>query len=134
MLLYQILAYTVYGKIQKVKERSNGLYSVTNIQYYFEYIIKKCETASDNPPIKIYVIKIQNKIPFKIKTGYHLELLTPEMMKLLRSTENKITKDEKGKNVIHLEITEVVLVHCNIVNYVDYEDDSRVQYTFVPNK
>ena len=54
-------------------------------------------------------------------------------MKLLRSTKNKITKDKNGENVLHLEITEVVLVHCNIVNN-DYQQDSRVLYTFVPNK
>ena len=54
-------------------------------------------------------------------------------MKLLGSTENKTTKDKNGKNVPHLEITEVVLVHCNIVNN-DYQQDSRVLYTFVPNK
>ena len=54
-------------------------------------------------------------------------------MKLLGSTENKITKDKTGKNVPHLEITEVVLVHCGIVNH-DCEQDSRVLYTFVPNK
>ena len=53
-------------------------------------------------------------------------------MKLLGSTENKITKDKNGENVPHLEITEVVLVHCNIVNN-NYQQDSRV-YTFVPNK
>ena len=54
-------------------------------------------------------------------------------MKLLGSTENKITKDKNGENVPHLEVTEVVLVHCNIVNNV-YQQDSRVLYTFVPNK
>ena len=58
-------------------------------------------------------------------------------MKLLGSTENKITKDKNGENVqipeLHLQITEVVLVHCNIVNN-DYQQDSRVLYTFVPNK
>ena len=54
-------------------------------------------------------------------------------MKLLRSTENKIAKDKTGENVPHLEITEVVLVHCNIV-INDYQQDSRVLYTFVPNK
>ena len=54
-------------------------------------------------------------------------------MKLLGSTENKITKDKNGENELHLEITEVVLVHCNIVNN-DYQQDSRVLYTFVPNK
>ena len=54
-------------------------------------------------------------------------------MKLLGSTKNKITKDENGKNVPHLEITEVVLVHCNIVNN-DYQQDSSILYTFVLNK
>ena len=54
-------------------------------------------------------------------------------MKLLGSTENKITKDKNGENVPHLEITEVVLVHCNIVNN-DYQQDSSVLYTFVTNK
>ena len=54
-------------------------------------------------------------------------------MKLLGSTENKITKDKNGENVPHLEITEVVLVHCDIVNN-DYQQDSRVLYTFVLNK
>ena len=54
-------------------------------------------------------------------------------MKLLRSTKNKINKDKIGENVPHLEITEVLLVHCNIVNN-DYQYDSRVLYTFVPNK
>ena len=77
--------------------------------------------------------KIENRITFKIKDGYSLELLTKETMKLLGSTENKITKDKNGENVPHLEITEVVLVHCNIVNN-DYQQDSRVLYTFVPNK
>ena len=54
-------------------------------------------------------------------------------MKLLGSTKNKITKDKNGENVPHLEITEVVLVHCDIVNN-DYQQDSRVLYTFVPDK
>ena len=54
-------------------------------------------------------------------------------MKLLGSTKNKITKDKNGENVPHLEIAEVVLVHCNMVNN-DYQHDSRVPYTLVPNK
>ena len=54
-------------------------------------------------------------------------------MKLLGSTKNKITKDKNGENEPHLEITEVVLVYCNIVNN-DYQQDSWVLYTFVPNK
>ena len=81
----------------------------------------------------IYVKKIEKRIPFKINTGCYLELLTLETMKLPGSTKNKIAKDENGENVLHLKITEVVLVHCNTVNN-DYQQDSRVSYTFVPNK
>ena len=70
---------------------------------------------------------------FKIKTGHYLELLTPGTMKLLRSTEIQITKDKNGGNVPHLEVTEVVLVHCYIVSN-DYQQELRVLYAFVPNK
>ena len=83
--------------------------------------------------MQIYINKIENRVTFTIKTGYSLELLTPETMKLLGSAKNKITKDKNDENVLHLEITEVVLVHCNIVNNY-YQQDSRVLYTFVPNK
>ena len=81
----------------------------------------------------IYVNRIENRITFKIKTGYYLELLMPETLNLLRSIKSKITNDENGENVPHLEITEVVLIYCNIVNN-DYQQDSRVLYQFVPNK
>ena len=100
-------------------------YSVSDTQDYFEYILKKHETVTDNPSIKIYVNKIENRITFKIKTRYYFEFLTPETMEVLGSTKSKITKDEKGENVAHLEIIKVVLIHCNIVNY-DYQQDSRV--------
>ena len=66
--------------------------------------------------------KIENRISFKIKDWYSLELLTPETMKLLGSTTNKITENKNGENVPDLEIMEVVLVHCNIVNN-DYQKD-----------
>ena len=82
---------------------------------------------------RVYVNEIENRIAFRIKTRYYLELLIPERMKLLGSTENKITKDNNGENVPHLEITEVVLAHCNIVNN-DFQQDLRVLYIFVPNK
>ena len=77
--------------------------------------------------------KIENRITFKIKSGYYLELLTPNTMKLLGSTKSKITKNKNDENVSNLEITEVVLVHCNIVNN-NYKRNSRVLYTFFPNK
>ena len=83
--------------------------------------------------MQIYVNKIENRVTFKIKNGYSLELLTSETMKLLGSTKNKITKDKNVENMPYLEITEVVIVHCNIVNN-DYQQDSREFYTFVRNK
>ena len=111
----------------------DGSYSVSDIQDYFQYILKKHGENTDKPSIQIYVNKIENRITFKIKNGHSLELLTKETMKLLGSTKNKITKDKNGENVPHLEITEVVLVHCYMVNN-DYQHDSRVLYTFVQNK
>ena len=57
------------------------------IPNYFRYFIRKHEAATDNPPIRVFVNKIQKKVNFEIKTGYYLELLTPEMMKLLGSTK-----------------------------------------------
>ena len=86
-------------------ELSDGSYSVSDIQEDFEYIIKKHETVFDNPSIMIYVNKIEDRIMLKIKTGYYLELLTPETMKLLGSTKSKITKNKNGQNVIHFEIS-----------------------------
>ena len=105
---------------------------MSDIQDYFEYILKKHGENINNSSIKIYMNKIENRIIFKIKSGYYLELLTPETMNLLGSTKNKITKDKNGENVPHFEITEVVLIHCNIVNN-NYKQYSRVLYTFVPN-
>ena len=106
-------------------ELPDGLHSVSAIQDYFEYILKKHGENTDKPSVQIYVNKIENWVTFKIKNWYSLELSTLETMKLLGSTENKITKDKTAENVPHLEITEVVLVHCNIVNN-DYKQDSRV--------
>ena len=114
-------------------ELPNGSYSVSDIQDYFEYILKRHGEDIDNLSVQMYVNKIENRVTFKVKNGYSIELLTSETMKLLGSNENKITKDKNGENVPHLEITEVVLVHCNIVNN-DYQHDSGVLYTFVPNK
>ena len=92
----------------------DGSYSIDDIQDYFEFIMKKHVILTDNPSIKIYSNKIQNRIVFKIKNGYKLELLTPETMKLLGSTK-KVDKDKNGENVPKLEIVEVVLVYCNLV-------------------
>ena len=111
----------------------DGSYTASDIQDYFEYILKKHGVNTDKPSVQINLNKIQNRVTFKIRNGYSYELLMPETMKLLRSTENKITKNKNSDNVPHLEITEVMLVHCNIANN-DYQQDSRVLYTFVPNK
>ena len=93
-------------------ELPDGSYSISDIQDYFEYILKKhCESV-DNPPIRIYVNRIENTITFKIKSGYYLDLLTPETMKLLGTAESKIPKDKNGENVPRLEVAELVLVHC----------------------
>ena len=110
-----------------------GSYSVSYIQDYFENIFKKHGENIEKPSVQIYVKKFENWVTFKTKNGYSLELLTPGTMKLLESTENKLTKEKDGENVPDLAITEVVLVHCNIVNN-DYQQDSRVLNTFVPNK
>ena len=99
------------------------------MQDYFGYIIKKHETLTENSLIKLYVNKRENSIIFKI----YLEILTYETMNLLGSTKNKVTKNENGKNMLHLEIAQVVLVHCNLVN-IDYQQNLRDLNTFVSNK
>ena len=88
---------------------------------------------TENPPIQIYPNKIKNRIVFKIKTGYKLELLTPETMRLLGSTKKDVDSDKNSENVPKLESVEVVLVHCNLVKN-DYQHTSKVLFSFVPNK
>ena len=73
---------------------------------------------------------MENRIAFRIKTGYYLGLLTPETMKLFASTKSKITKDKNGENKWWKCL---VIIHCNIVNK-DYQQDLRILYTFVSNK
>ena len=67
----------------------DGSYSIADIQDYFEFIIKKHETLTENPPVQIYPNKIKNRIVFKVKTGYKLELLSSETINLLGSTKKK---------------------------------------------
>ena len=86
-----------------------------------------------NRSIRIYTKEAENRITLKIKTGYYLELLTPETMKLLRSTKSKKTKNKNNENAPYLEITEAILVHCNVVNN-SYQQNSRVLYTFALNE
>ena len=96
MVLYQTLAFTIYGKNIKKSYKNNkfkisapiwnvefelpdGSYSVSDIQNYFEYNVRKQERVTDNPSIMIYVNKIENRTTFKIKARYYLELLTPKI-------------------------------------------------------
>ena len=111
----------------------DGSYNISEIMDYFEYIIKKHETIAETAPILIYANNINNRRVFKIKTGYKLELLSKETMKLLGSTSNIIHADKNSENVPRLENVEVVLVHYNLVNN-SYQQHSRVLFTFVPNK
>ena len=108
-----------------------------HIQYQIFKIISSIllrnSESVDNPSIKIYVNKFENRVTFKIKNGYYLELLTPETMKLLGSSESKITKDKNGENVLPLEIAELVLIICNLFNN-SYQQNSRILYTFTPDK
>ena len=104
----------------------DGSYNISEIQDYIEYIIKKHETNGETAPILIYANTINNRIVFKIKSRYKLELLSKETMKLLGSTKN-------SENVPRLENVEVVLVHCNLVNN-SYQQASRVLFTFITTK
>ena len=111
----------------------DGSYSIAALQNYFECIIKKHETIADVSLVLIYVNEINNRIVFKIKPGYKLELLSKETMKFLGSTSNSIDKDKNSKLVPKLESVDLVLVHCNLVNN-SYQQASKVLFTFVPNK
>ena len=83
-------------------------YSIADIQDYFEFIIKKHGTLTENPPVQIYPNKIKNRNVFKVKTGYKLGLVG--------STKKDVDQDKDGEDVPKLESVEVVLVHCNLVN------------------
>ena len=111
----------------------DGSYNMPAKQNYFDYVIKEHETIDKVSPILIYTNNISNRIVFKIKTGYKLELLSKETRKLLGSTKDNINSDKNSENVPKLENVEVVLVHCNLVNN-SYQQASRVSFTFVPNK
>ena len=117
-------------------ESPDGSFFISGIQNYFKYLNRKHETVTDNPPIRIYANKIENKITFEIKTGYYLKfqhLKKRKEKKPLGATKIEINKSENCENVPYLEITEVVLIHCNILNNY-YQQCSRVLYTFGLNK
>ena len=111
----------------------DGSYSISDIQNFFEFIIKKHESLTENPLIQIYPNKIKNRIVFNIKNGYKLELLTPETMKLLGSAKKDVDSDKNSENVPKLESVEVVLVHCNLLKN-DYQHSSKVLFSFVTNR
>ena len=110
----------------------DGSYSLVDIQDYFEFIIRKLETLTENPAVQIYPNKIKNRIVFKIKIGYKLALLTPETMKLLGSRKKDIEKDKDGENMTKLESVEVILVHFNVAEN-DYHHRDSFSYYHVPN-
>ena len=87
----------------------DGSYFIADTQD-FEFIIKKHKTLTENRPVQIYPNKIKNRIVFKIKTGYKLQLLTPETMKLSGSTKKDVDKDKDAEDVPKLGPVEVVLV------------------------
>ena len=106
---------------------------MSDIQDYIEYIIKKLETLPTIPPIHIYINMINDRLMFKIKDGYKVELQMPETMKLLGGTKKLIDRTKNGENVPGLEVVEVVLVQCNLVDN-QYQKKSEVLHTFMPNK
>ena len=115
-------------------ELPDGSYSVSAIQEYIGYIIEKRETLTTIPPIHVYINKINNRLVFKIKDGYKLELQMPKTMKLFGSTKKLIDKTKNRENVTSLEVVEGVLVQCNLVDN-QYQQNSKVLlYTFTPNK
>ena len=111
----------------------DGSYSIAALQNYFEYIIKKHGTIADVSPVLIYVNKINNRIVFKIKSGYKLKLLSKETMRLLGNSADTIDGDKNSELVPKLESLDLVLVHCNLVNN-SYQQASKVLFTFVTNK
>ena len=112
---------------------SDGSYSIADIQDYLEFIIKKHATLAENPLVQIYPNKIKNRIVFKVKAGYKLELLSPESMRLLGSTKKDIDQNKDRGNEPKLKSVEVVYVHFNLVNN-NYQQASKVLFTFVTNK
>ena len=112
---------------------ADSSYSVSDIQDYTEYIIKKHEALPTNPLIYIYIDRINNKLVFKIKAEYKLELQTHETIKLFGDTKILIGKTMNGENVFSLEAVEVVLVQCNLADN-QYQQKSEVLNTFTPKK
>ena len=114
---------------------ADGSYEISDIQYYFLKMIQKHEPTietNENSPILIYPDGVKNRISFKIKTGYKLELLTSQTQKLLGDGPI-IDKDKVSKNVPQLDQVEYVLLYFNIVQN-DYLQNYKLLYEFVPDK
>ena len=93
------------------QELPDGSYSVSDVQVYIKYILKKLhKTLATTPPIHIYINRINNRLVFNIKDEYKLELQKPETMKLFDSIKKLIDKTKKGKNALSLEVVVIVLV------------------------
>ena len=103
------------------------------IQDYIEYIIKKHETLTTVPPIHVYINGINNRLVFKIKDEYKLELQTSETMKLFGNTKKLIDKTKNAGKAASLEVVEVFLVQCNLSDN-QYQQKSEVLYSFTPSK
>ena len=112
---------------------SDEPYSIPDIQDYFEFIIKNYQILTENPLVQVYVNRVKNRIVFKIKTGYKLELLNSETIKMLGSTKKDGDKEKDGEKILKLESVKIVLVYCNLVKN-DYQQTSEVFFNFVPNK
>ena len=97
-------------------EFRDGSYSVSYIQDYIECIIKKHESLTTIPPIHVDINRINNRLVFKLKDGYKLELQTTETMKLFGSTKKLIDKTKNGEKISSIEVVEVVVVQCNLVD------------------
>ena len=110
----------------------DGSYSIAALQNYFEYFIKKHDTIADVSPLLIYVNEINNRIVFKIKSGYKLELLSKETMRLLGSLTDAIDGDKNSELVPKSESVDFVLVHFNLISN-SYQQASKVLFTFVTN-
>ena len=124
-----MLLLIINGKIYKKYTKATNLryqpqHGIINLNYPIDHILyqlfkivlsisTKNETLNNNSPIKTYLNKIEHRTTFEIKSGYYIELLTPKTMKLLRSTERKIIKQNHGESVPNenREITKVTLVH-----------------------
>ena len=106
---------------------------MANIQDYINYIIKKNETVTKISSIRVYINRINNGLVLKVKDVYKLELQTAEIMKLFANKKILLAKVKIGENVSSLEVAEVVLVQCNLVDN-QYQQNSKVLCTFTPNK